>query len=51
MIRANLDADTLARVHLAMSPAAEATAWLALTAARGQHPVFGDPGAAALAHQ
>lgn len=49
MIRANLDADTLARVRLAMSPAAEATAWLALTAGRGQHPVFGDPGAAARA--
>lgn len=47
MIRANLDADTLARVRLAMSPAAEATAWLALTAAHGQHAVFGDPGAAA----
>jgi len=30
-----------------MSPAAEATAWLGLTATRGQHPVFGDPGATA----
>ena len=49
MIRANLDADTLARVRLALSPAAEAAAWLGLTAARGQHPVFGDPGAAARA--
>jgi DNA-binding transcriptional ArsR family regulator len=49
VIRANLDADTLARVRLAMSPAAEATAWLGLTANRGQHPVFGDPGAAARA--
>jgi DNA-binding transcriptional ArsR family regulator len=47
VIRANLDADTLARVRLAPSPAAETTAWLALTAGRGQHPVFGDPGAAA----
>lgn len=47
MIRANLDADTLARVRLAMSPAAEATAWLELTAAGGRHPVFGDPGPAA----
>jgi DNA-binding transcriptional ArsR family regulator len=49
VIQANLDAATLARVRLAMSPAAEATAWLALTAGRGQHPVFGDPGAAARA--
>lgn len=49
MIRANLDADTLAKVRLAMSPAAEATAWLTLTAGRGRHPVFGDPGAAARA--
>ncbi|MFL6126669.1 winged helix-turn-helix domain-containing protein, partial [Actinophytocola sp.] len=49
VITANLDADTLARVRLATSPAAEATAWLALTAGRGQHPVFGDPGAAARA--
>jgi DNA-binding transcriptional ArsR family regulator len=49
MIRATLDADTLARVRLAMSPAAEAIAWLTLTAGRGQHPVFGDPGAAARA--
>lgn len=49
MITANLDADTLARVRLAMSPAAEAIAWLGLAAGRGQHPVFGDPGAAARA--
>lgn len=49
MIRANLDAATLARVRLAMSPAAETTAWLGLTVARGQHPVFGDPGPAARA--
>lgn len=32
-----------------MSPAAEATAWLTLTAGRRQHPVFGDPGPAARA--
>lgn len=49
MIRAHLDLDTLARVRLAVSPASEATAWLGLTAGRGQHPVFGDPGAAARA--
>lgn len=47
MIRVRLDASTLARVRLASSPAAEALAWLRLTAGRGAHPVFGDPGAAA----
>jgi DNA-binding transcriptional ArsR family regulator len=49
VIRADLDADTLAKVRLGPSPAAEATAWLALTAGGGRHPVFGDPGAAARA--
>lgn len=47
MIRVALDASTLARVRLASSPAAEAMAWLRLTAGHGTHPVFGDPGAAA----
>jgi len=47
VLRAHLDADCLARVRLAASPVAEATAWLGLTARRGRHPVFGDPGAAA----
>jgi DNA-binding transcriptional ArsR family regulator len=47
VLSANLDTSTLARVRLAMSPAAEATAWLGLTATRGQHPVFGDPGSTA----
>lgn len=49
VITARLDADTLARVRLACSPAAEVTAWLGLAARRGRHPVFGDPGAAARA--
>lgn len=49
MIRARLDADTLAGVRLAVSPAAEATAWLGLAACQARHPVFGDPGAVARA--
>lgn len=47
VIRAYFDADSLARVRLAMSPAAEVSAWLGLTARGGRHAVFGDPGPAA----
>jgi DNA-binding transcriptional ArsR family regulator len=46
-MRAHFDADSLARVRLAVSPVAEVTAWLGLTAIGGRHAVFGDPGAAA----
>ena len=48
-MRARFDAAGLARVRLGVSPAAEVSAWLGLTARGGRHPVFGDPGAAARA--
>ncbi|WP_103352274.1 helix-turn-helix transcriptional regulator [Amycolatopsis sp. CA-128772] len=53
MLTLRVDADTLARMRFAASPASESMVWLRLTAASGRHPVFGDPGPlarAALAH-
>ncbi|MGQ0838238.1 helix-turn-helix domain-containing protein [Actinokineospora sp.] len=47
MIAAHLDAATLARVRLSLSPAVEALSLLALAVDGRRHPVFGDPGAAA----
>lgn len=43
----HLDAPSLARLRLAVSPASEAAAWLQLTATGRTHSVFGDPGPAA----
>lgn len=47
MISAQLDAATLSRVRLALSPAHEVVMWLRLAATGQRHPLFGDPGAAA----
>ncbi|MBM7772066.1 hypothetical protein JOD54_002270 [Actinokineospora baliensis] len=47
MITARLSAPVLSRVRLAISPAAEALAWLVLTVDGGRHPIFGAPGPAA----
>ncbi|MFL6141027.1 MAG: DUF5937 family protein [Labedaea sp.] len=47
MIRAHLDAASLARIRLSASPASEAVSWLRLTANGQKHAVFGDPGPAA----
>jgi len=47
VITLHLDAASLARVRLAVSPALEAVEWLRLAANGRRHPVFGDPGAAA----
>ncbi|RKN40182.1 winged helix-turn-helix domain-containing protein [Micromonospora endolithica] len=47
MLVARLDGPTLARVRLALSPAAEATGWLRATLSRFGHPVHGDTGPAA----
>jgi DNA-binding transcriptional ArsR family regulator len=47
VLTAHFDADSVARVRLALSPVTEVSAWLGLTAAGGRHAVFGDPGAGA----
>jgi DNA-binding transcriptional ArsR family regulator len=47
VIVVHLDARSLARVRLAVSPASEAIAWLRLTATGRSHAVLGDPGPAA----
>jgi DNA-binding transcriptional ArsR family regulator len=44
---AHFDAESVARVRLAVSPVTEVSAWLGLTATGGRHVVFGDPGAGA----
>lgn len=43
----HLDAASMARVRLAVSPAYETIKWLRLTGIGARHGVFGDPGAAA----
>jgi DNA-binding transcriptional ArsR family regulator len=47
MIVVDLDASTVARTRLAVSPLAEAAAWLRLAVGGRRHPVFGEAGAAA----
>jgi DNA-binding transcriptional ArsR family regulator len=47
VITAHLNAASMARVRLAVSPACEAVTWLRMTAFGNRHPVFGDPGPAA----
>ena len=47
MIVVDLDVGTISRTRLAVSPLAEATAWLRLAVGGRRHPVFGDAGAAA----
>jgi DNA-binding transcriptional ArsR family regulator len=47
VITAYLDAASMGKVRLAVSPATEAVTWLRMTAFGRRHPVFGDPGAAA----
>ncbi|EPH39198.1 hypothetical protein STRAU_7742 [Streptomyces aurantiacus JA 4570] len=47
MISAQLDAVSLSRVRLALSPAYEAVWWLRIAASGRRHPLFGDPGAGA----
>ncbi|WP_190135267.1 ArsR/SmtB family transcription factor [Streptomyces longispororuber] len=47
MIHAHLDAESVGRIRLAVSPALEAVWWLRYAVTGGRHPVFGDPGAAA----
>ncbi|MEI5097381.1 winged helix-turn-helix domain-containing protein [Streptomyces sp. PmtG] len=47
MIHALLDAESVGRVRIALSPALEAVWWLRYAVTGGRHPVFGDPGAAA----
>ncbi|GAA2971817.1 winged helix-turn-helix domain-containing protein [Actinokineospora diospyrosa] len=47
MITARLTAPVLSRVRLAISPAAEALAWLVRTIDGSRHPIFGAPGPAA----
>ena len=47
MIVVRLDADALARVRIAPSPATEAMEWLAYTAGGRAHPLYGDPGPSA----
>lgn len=49
MIVVDLDVGTVARTRLAVSPLAEAAAWLRLAVGGRQHPIFGDAGAAARA--
>ncbi|MFF0372021.1 winged helix-turn-helix domain-containing protein [Micromonospora sp. NPDC005087] len=46
---AHLDGSSLARLRLAISPAAEVTSWLRAALSRFGHPVHGDPGPAARA--
>ncbi|MEU8300905.1 winged helix-turn-helix domain-containing protein [Micromonospora sp. NPDC048909] len=46
---AHLDGPSLARLRLAVSPAAEVTSWLQAALSRFGHPVHGDPGPAARA--
>ena len=47
MMRAQLDAASVAQIRVAPSPVLEAVMWLGLTAAGARHPVYGDPGPAA----
>lgn len=45
MIAIDLDAASLSRIRLAMSPIFELASWLSLTAAGRSHPILGDLGA------
>lgn len=47
MIGVELDAASVARIRFASSPVYESAAWLAWTAAKVRHPLWGDPGPAA----